>query len=344
MQRPAMLRRSPLMRHLLVLYLVAIPTFAHAAPASWFDGLFPAQKPTHHRAAPTAPVAAPVATAKPDAAAPPLPRPRPAEVAEEQAVTPPTAATTASATKPAPVSPGPAPTETPGSAAPVPLAPAVPAPRAAAEPAATPTGPQSTAPAEGESVTPKPPRVYQTACPAVISGLVEAKPLPPIADDACGEPSPLSVTSVLVNGRMLPLTTPATFGCPMATDLPGWVAEVDNYLWSTQNTRIKAVVVGGSYECRPRHVEGGSADLSEHGRADALDFNGFQLEDGRTLTVSNDYNSADPKTAKFMHFAHDAACTSFTTVLGPDANALHHDHFHLDLGCHGKTCTFRLCE
>ena len=84
-----------------------------------------------------------------------------------------------------------------------------------------------------------------------------------------------------------------------------------------------------------------AADL---GRADALDFVGFSLEDGRTVSVGSDYGSSDAKQSRLMHFAHDAACTRFTTVLGPDANALHHDHFHLDLGCHGKTCTYRLCE
>jgi len=178
----------------------------------------------------------------------------------------------------------------------------------------------------------------------VISGLVEAKPLPPISDGQCGTQSPLSVTGLTVNGRNIPLSQAETFGCEMATDLPGWVADVDNYIWSTQNTRIKSVVTEGSYECRPRNVEGGSSVLSEHGRADALDVAGFTLEDGRQLTVTKDYSSDDPKISKLMHFAHDAACTRFTTVLGPDANALHHDHFHLDLGCHGKTCTYRLCE
>jgi len=179
----------------------------------------------------------------------------------------------------------------------------------------------------------------------VISGLAVAAPLPPLSDGQCGATSPLSVTKITVNGRLVPLSTPATVTCEMATDLPAWVADVDNYIWSTQNTRIKSVTVGGSYECRDRRVEGGgSTDLSEHGRADAVDVVGFTLDDGRSLTVTADYASSDPKISRLMHFAHDVACTRFNTVFGPDANALHHDHFHLDLGCHGKTCTYRLCE
>jgi hypothetical protein len=33
----------------------------------------------------------------------------------------------------------------------------------------------------------------------------------------------------------------------------------------------------------------------------------------------------------FLHRVHDDACEIFGTVLGPDANAAHHDHFHLDM-------------
>ena len=45
----------------------------------------------------------------------------------------------------------------------------------------------------------------------------------------------------------------------------------------------------------------------------------------------------DPKeagkvaTSEFLHQAHDDACKLFGTVLGPDTNAAHHNHFHLDM-------------
>lgn len=48
-------------------------------------------------------------------------------------------------------------------------------------------------------------------------------------------------------------------------------------------------------------------------------------------------DAKDPKeTAKiaaseFLHQAHDDACRIFGTVLGPDTNAAHHDHLHLDM-------------
>jgi len=301
---------------LIVLPGVTLPGAA-LAQGTLFDNLLGQSRHVVHRGAKARPKAAkpaaPAAAPAPNAPTPmPLPRPRPAAAEEAPEPPPPPAARPAQQ-------------------------PAIAAPQTAS-PAATPSA------AEGESTTPAPPRVYQTACPAVIGGLVEATPLPPISEGPCQEQSPLSVTKILVNGRMLALSAPATFNCEMATALPDWVADVDRYIETMEKTRIKSITVGGSYECRPRNTPDHDSSLSEHGRADALDFVGFTLEDGRTLTVTNDYASSDQGINRLMHFAHDAACTRFTTVLGPDANGLHHDHFHLDLGCHGKTCTYRLCE
>jgi hypothetical protein len=306
--------------------LVTLPSLA-TAQASVFSDLL-GGRPHHavHRSSKARPQAHPQRAAVPEAAAPvpmPLPRRRPEAATQAEA---------------AALPPAPRPEQMAGS----PPAPAAgPLPPTGESPIA-PTGPAPAA--EGESTTLTPPRIYQTACPAVIGGMVEAKALPPIDDGPCAEQSPLLVSKILVNGRMVGLSAPATFNCAMASALPGWVAEVDRYIETVDKTRITSVTVGGSYECRPRNTPDHDADLSEHGRADALDFVGFTLADGRTLTVGTDYASTDPGVSHLMHFAHDAACSSFTTVLGPDANSLHHDHFHLDLGCHGKTCTYRLCE
>lgn len=189
----------------------------------------------------------------------------------------------------------------------------------------------------------RPPRIYQSACPALLLGQVEARPLPPIAENQCGERSPLSVTGVEANGRMIPFSGEATLNCGMATALPEWAAAVDNYLVARENTRIESIVVGTSYMCRPRnHVE--NADVSEHGFANGLDVVGFKLGDGRTVTLSEGWADALSPEGRLLRFAHDAGCSRFTTTLGPEANALHNDHLHLDLGCHGKTCTARLCE
>ncbi|MEO8686251.1 MAG: extensin family protein, partial [Devosia sp.] len=190
---------------------------------------------------------------------------------------------------------------------------------------------------------PKPERIFQTACPAMLSGQVEAAALPPISEGQCKAQSPLSVTGVLVNGRMVTFNAEAVTDCGMATALPEWIAEVDGYVQAHDNTRIESVVVGTSYMCRNVN-NAAEGNLSFHAFADALDVVGFKLEDGRTVTVEEGWTGTEAQGSRIVKFAHDAACGHFTTTLGPEANALHHDHIHVDLGCHGKTCTARMCE
>jgi hypothetical protein len=234
----------------------------------------------------------------------------------------------------------------------------------AAAPAETPPLPRTrpaeeveAAPAEGEDAAPEeaaaapaepveppePARVYQTACPAVVAGLVQAEMLPPLVEGACGARSPLMVSGVMANGRLVPLSSPATLNCAMATTLPDWAAAVDNYVWARENTRIARILTGTSFMCRGRNRAAG-ADTSEHGFANALDVTGFELEDGRSLTLPGDWADALSTGGRLLRFAHDAACARFTTTLGPEANALHADHLHFDMGCHGARCTARLCE
>ncbi|MBN9317616.1 MAG: extensin family protein [Devosia sp.] len=196
----------------------------------------------------------------------------------------------------------------------------------------------------GSTEPPAPTRIYQTACPAVLLGRIEAEALPPIRENGqCGTPSPLSVTGVVANGRMVPVSGGVQTDCGVASALPGWIESIDGYLLARDNTRIAEVLVGTSYMCRNVN-NAGEGKLSFHAFADALDVVGFRLEDGRTVTVEAGWADALSAEGRLLRFAHDSACAHFTTVLGPEANALHRDHLHVDLGCHGKACTARLCE
>lgn len=238
----------------------------------------------------------------------------------------------------------PAPADPPEAAVPAPaeVESPVPLPRPRRDPSPEPAA-ETAAQADAEPEPPAEPRVYQAACPALLAGLIEAEPLPPLAHGACGERSPLRVTAVLVNGRMVPLSAPAVLACGMAGELPGWAAAIDGYLMAREDTRLARIVVGTSYACRPRN-NAAIGDLSEHAFANALDVIGFELEDGRMLSLPGGWTDPLSPAGRLLRFAHGAACARFTTTLGPEANALHADHLHLDLGCHGRTCTARLCE
>jgi hypothetical protein len=190
---------------------------------------------------------------------------------------------------------------------------------------------------------PLPPRIYQAACPAVLAGQIEATMMEPVAEGACGEGSPLSVTGVLVNGRMVPLSGAVIVNCGMASLLPAWAEAIDGYLMSREDTRLTRILVGTSYFCRNRN-NALRGNVSEHGFANALDVVGFELEDGRTIALPEGWVDPTSSSGRLLRFAHDAACSLFTTTLGPEANELHRDHLHVDLGCHGRNCTTRLCE
>ncbi|WP_256587678.1 extensin family protein [Pseudomonas sp. Irchel 3E13] len=86
----------------------------------------------------------------------------------------------------------------------------------------------------------------------------------------------------------------------------------------------------GSYACRNiyNRAEG---RRSQHASANALDIAGFRLKDGQRIELQKDWNGEGPK-AQFLRQVHEGACESFNTVLGPDYNAAHHNHFHLDMG------------
>jgi hypothetical protein len=199
-------------------------------------------------------------------------------------------------------------------------------------------------PVAAEAAAPVAPgRVYQGACPAVLQGLVDATMGDPIAEGACGVQSPLVVTAVLSRGRMVPFSSPVTTTCAMASALPGWVARVDGYASAMLESGLAQINTGPGYMCRLRN-NGETGPVSEHGFANALDISGFGLADGRTIAVKTSWLPGNAPEGRLLRLAHDAACSDFTTVLGPEANADHDDHLHFDLGCHGQSCTAQICE
>ncbi|HBB22553.1 MAG TPA: extensin, partial [Pseudomonas sp.] len=61
---------------------------------------------------------------------------------------------------------------------------------------------------------------------------------------------------------------------------------------------------------------------------------GFHLQDGTRITVARDWQGEGDK-ARFLRQVRDAACKAFNVTLGPEYNAAHHDHFHVDMGGFG---------
>lgn len=90
---------------------------------------------------------------------------------------------------------------------------------------------------------------------------------------------------------------------------------------------LVAITVPAHYACRTRNSRRG-AKLSEHAKGNAIDISAFILADGTRLTVLGDWNGAN---SKIMRRLHSSACGPFGTVLGPNSDRHHRDHFHFDV-------------
>lgn len=187
-------------------------------------------------------------------------------------------------------------------------------------------------------------RIYQVACPALMSGEVQGKLIPPIKDGGqCGVHSPLSLTAIGKN-EPLKFAHPVTTNCAMAITLAQWSGEVAKAALEVYGpgTKIAEIGVGSDYQCRK--VNGASSGrVSEHAFANALDIMSFTFSDGSKTQLESGWNGTEKEKA-FWRAVHGASCKLFMTVIGPDGDAAHRTNMHLDQGCHGKTCLARICQ
>ncbi len=127
-----------------------------------------------------------------------------------------------------------------------------------------------------------------------------------------------------------------TLQCPMLAGVALWerhtLQPAARELFGSEVTRIRHF---GTYSCRNVN-NAASGRRSEHATANAVDVAGFVLADGTKISVLADWGKKSPS-GRLLERAHERACNHFDTVLGPDYNELHRDHFHFDNGGH-ETC------
>ncbi|WP_299604404.1 extensin family protein [uncultured Tateyamaria sp.] len=122
------------------------------------------------------------------------------------------------------------------------------------------------------------------------------------------------------------LSQSALMDCTTAKALKSWTERGAKPALRGTGGGLASYRVAAHYACRTRNNQPG-ARISEHGKGRAIDISGFQLQDGTTLTVLNDWNSRHRRALRSMH---KAACGPFGTVLGPNSDRFHRDHFHFD--------------
>ncbi|HVI99105.1 MAG TPA: extensin family protein [Sphingomonas sp.] len=133
----------------------------------------------------------------------------------------------------------------------------------------------------------------------------------------------------------VPVTNLGAMRCGLARTFSAWarnaVAPAARQILGSDLVKIETY---GTYACRAV-VGVASSRLSGHAIANAVDVAAFDLADGRRISVLGDWNSPDPRVRQFMDVIHRSACKRFGTVLSPNYNSAHRNHFHLeDDGAH----------
>ena len=145
------------------------------------------------------------------------------------------------------------------------------------------------------------------------------------------------VNAVRVSATSARVGEPFTLTCRSAVALAMWerhvVAPAAQKHFQRPVARLEHF---GTYACR--NVYGRKdAPLSRHATADAIDIAAFVLADGRQIRVEREWGSDDAD-GRFLRDVHDGACRLFDSVLGPEYNEAHRNHFHLDRG------GYRICR
>jgi hypothetical protein len=141
---------------------------------------------------------------------------------------------------------------------------------------------------------------------------------------------------VLPDNRQVALKPAAILRCKMASAVADWVRTDIASLAKSLGSVVASLDNFASFECRGRNRIPG-AQLSEHGRANALDIRSFKFADGRTISLT-DRNAARDVRETVLH----SACARFSTVLGPGSDGYHEDHIHLDLM--ERRNDYRICQ
>lgn len=146
----------------------------------------------------------------------------------------------------------------------------------------------------------------------------------------CSALNAVRLSTLRSDDASLALTNLGPVTCPLANTFAGWARfGVDRAARQILGSELVRIETMGSYNCRN---VAGSSRRSAHATANAIDVSGFVLADGRRITVSGHWREGTSAERRFLQVIHTSACRRFGTVLGPDYNRAHHDHFHVEFG------------
>lgn len=165
--------------------------------------------------------------------------------------------------------------------------------------------------------------------------------IPRIDDgDGCGIDKPIKLAEALPGVKFKP---EGTMRCQAALALSHWMRESvipAGQVALKDAGPIVTINQASTYICRLRN-SAETGKISEHARGNAIDIASFTFKDGTTVAVQPRREDST-LTGAFQRAVSATGCLYFTTVLDPESDAAHENHFHMDvLERHGG---FRYCH
>jgi hypothetical protein len=144
----------------------------------------------------------------------------------------------------------------------------------------------------------------------------------------CSNVNTVQLSSVPSDASPLMVANIGPVTCEVSTVFAGWARYgVDRAARQLLGVPLRSIETFGSYSCRN---VAGTNRRSAHSTASAVDVSAFVLADGRRITLVNGWNGGTAEEREFLRTVHRSACRRFGTVLGPEYNAAHRDHLHLE--------------
>ena len=146
--------------------------------------------------------------------------------------------------------------------------------------------------------------------------------------------------------------------CETSAALALWVEhDLQPLAVATFGSRVVWMQDMGTYSCR--NIIGNKRWVnmrSQHSLANAVDIGGFRLENGKQMSIAQDYKADSPE-GHFLREAHMRACRYFRVAIGPEFNEAHREPFPFrsrdlhalqviqrQLACTSANCSIVVCR
>ena len=159
----------------------------------------------------------------------------------------------------------------------------------------------------------------------------------------CNILNPVQLRSIQTSIGTIELPGLPVLNCLFARRFTLWLSDIAApVVAALGEAKLASISTGPGYQCRGKSGVS-SGKTSEHAFGNAIDIAGITLANNKRIEIP-DVADEQATDHRLLMALRTSACGYFTTVLGPGADAAHASHYHFDLGIHGKSGNYRICE